>query len=64
VSDEGLLTGWFISSSLEDHIKNIERYINLGFTNIHLQSSSTNETEFIRAFGKRVLPYLKDTYRE
>jgi coenzyme F420-dependent glucose-6-phosphate dehydrogenase len=64
VSDEGLLTGWFISSRLEDHIKNIERYIKLGFTNIHLQSSSPNENEFISAFGKRVLPYLKDTYRE
>jgi len=62
VSDEGLLTGWFISSSLEDHVKNVERYIKLGFTNIHLQSSSPDESKFIRAFGKKVLPYLKETY--
>jgi len=62
VSEEGLLTGWFISDDLDEHIKNIERYIRLGFTNIHLQSSSPDEGKFIRAFGKRVLPYLRETY--
>jgi len=62
VSEEGLLTGWFISDDLDAHIKNIERYIKLGFTNIHLQSSSPDEGKFIRAFGKQVLPYLRETY--
>jgi coenzyme F420-dependent glucose-6-phosphate dehydrogenase len=62
VSEEGLLTGWFISSSIDDHIKNIERYIKLGFTNIHLQSSSPDEPKFIQTFAKKVLPYLRDTY--
>jgi coenzyme F420-dependent glucose-6-phosphate dehydrogenase len=62
VSEEGLLTGWFISNSVEEHIKNIERYIKLGFTNIHLQSSSPDETKFIQTFGKKVLPYLRETY--
>ena len=62
VSEEGLLTGWFISSKIDDHIKNIERYIKLGFTNIHLQSSSPDETDFVRTFGKKVLPYFRDTY--
>jgi len=64
VSDEGLLTGWFISNSLDEHIKNIEKYIRLGFRNIHLQSSSPDESGFIRTFAKNVLPYLRDTYRE
>lgn len=62
VSEEGLLTGWFISNSIEEHIKNIERYIKLGFTNIHLQSSSPDEPKFIQTFGRRVLPYLRETY--
>jgi coenzyme F420-dependent glucose-6-phosphate dehydrogenase len=62
VSEEGLLTGWFISNNLEEHIRNIERYIKLGFNNIHLQSSSPDESEFIRTFGKKVLPYLRETY--
>jgi len=62
VSEEGLLTGWFISSKIDDHIKNIERYVKLGFTNIHLQSSSPDESNFIRTFGRKVLPYLKETY--
>lgn len=62
VSEEGLLTGWFISSKIDDHIKNIERYIKLGFTNIHLQSSSPDESKFIQTFGRKVLPYLRETY--
>ena len=64
ISEEGLKTGWFISSNIEDHIKNIERYIKLGFSNIHLQSSSPDEHGFIRTFGRKVLPYLRDAYRE
>ncbi len=62
VSEEGLKTAWFISDSVEDHIKNIERYIKLGFTNIHLQNSSWDDTGFITTFGAKVLPYLKETY--
>ena len=62
IGEEGLLTGWFISNKAEDHIKNVERYIRLGFTNIHVQSSSPDESQFIRMFGKTVLPYLRDTY--
>lgn len=62
VGEEGLLTGWFISNKADDHIKNVERYIQLGFTNIHVQSSSPDESQFIRMFGKTVIPYLRDTY--
>ena len=62
VSEEGLQTGWHISSNLDDHIKNIERYIKLGFRNIHLQSSSPDESNFVRTFGRKVLPYFTDTY--
>ena len=64
VSEEGLLTGWFISNGIDEHIRNIERYIKLGFRNIHLQSSSPIETNFLHTFGKKVLPYLRDTYDE
>ena len=62
VSDEALQSAWFISDSLDDHIKNIERYIKLGFRNIHLQSSSPHDLDFISDFGKKVLPYIRDTY--
>jgi coenzyme F420-dependent glucose-6-phosphate dehydrogenase len=62
VSDEALRSAWFISNSLDDHIKNIERYIKLGFRNIHLQSCSPHDLGFIHAFGEKVLPYLKDSY--
>lgn len=63
IGEEGLLTGWFISTSKDEHIKNIERYIKLGFTNIQFQSSSPDESKFIRDFGREVLPYIRDTYQ-
>jgi coenzyme F420-dependent glucose-6-phosphate dehydrogenase len=63
ISEEGLKTGWFISNNIDDHIKNIERYIKLGFSNFHFQSSSPDEKGFIQTFGKKVLPYLRDAYR-
>lgn len=60
---EGLKTQWFISTDLDDHIKEIEKYVKLGFKNIHVQSTSPDEKKFIRAYGEKVLPYLKGAYK-
>lgn len=61
---EGLETQWFIATSPDDHIKKMEEYIKLGFKNIHVQSSSPDERKFIKMYGEKVLPYLKDAYRD
>jgi len=63
VGKEGLETQWFIATTPYAHIKKIEEYIKLGFTNIHIQSSSPDEKKFIKMYGEKVLPYLKDTYK-
>jgi coenzyme F420-dependent glucose-6-phosphate dehydrogenase len=64
ISEEGLKTGWFISADLDEHIREIERYVKLGFTNIHIQSSSPDEKKFIKTFGTKVLPYIKNQYKD
>jgi len=61
---EGLKTQWFISSDLDEHIKKIEEYFRMGFKNIHVQSTSPDEKKFIRMYGEKVLPYLKDVYKD
>ena len=62
ISEEGLRTVCFISNDLEEHMKNLERYVKLGFTHIDLQSTSPDEANFILTFGRKVLPYLRETY--
>jgi coenzyme F420-dependent glucose-6-phosphate dehydrogenase len=49
-----------ITSSIEDCIKSIEEYFKVGFTKVYVHSTSPNEVEFIREFGKKVLPYFKE----
>lgn len=62
VGTDGLETQWFISTDLDEHIKKIEEYVKLGFKNIHIQSTSPDERRFIKMYGEKVLPYLKDAY--
>jgi coenzyme F420-dependent glucose-6-phosphate dehydrogenase len=64
VSDEVLASKWFIATSPDEHIKNIERLIEMGFTHIAIQSSSPDEEKYIRVFGSKVLPYLKEKFRD
>ena len=52
-----------IGTSPEQHIKCIEKYIHLGFTNIHIASTSPDELKTIRMYAKNVLPYIKSTYK-
>lgn len=62
VGNEQIAKRWFVASSPEEHLKNIEKYIKLGFTHIVIQSSSPDELKTIRMFGERILPYLRETY--
>jgi len=63
--DEKLLAErWLIATNPDEGIKKTEEYIKLGFTNIHYLSSSPDEEKFLKTFGERVLPYLKETYSE
>ncbi len=45
-----------ISSDLEEHVRQIERDIELGFERIFLHNVARDQDEFIEDFGRRVLP--------
>ena len=47
-----------ISSDLETHRKEIQRYLDMGFTKIYLHNVGGNQSEFIATFGEKVLPAL------
>jgi len=48
-----------ISSDLEEHTREIQRYVDMGFDEIHLHNVGRNQSEFIEVFGREVLPNLR-----
>jgi len=62
VGDKQLTEVWLIGTSPEEHIKWLEKYIRLGFRNLHITSSSPNDLKTIQMYGKQVLSYLRSTY--
>jgi len=53
-----------VYTNMDPLIKKIEGYIEMGFNEVQVGSSSPDEPKFIREFGKRALPYLLDKYSE
>ncbi len=45
-----------ISSDLEAHRREIQKFANMGFDRIYLHNVGRNQTEWIEAFGREVLP--------
>jgi len=48
----------FISSDLEAHRREIQKFIDLGFEQIYLHNVGRNQSQWIEAFGREVLPKL------
>jgi coenzyme F420-dependent glucose-6-phosphate dehydrogenase len=58
VSDKKLKDSIQITTSVEECIKSIEEYFDVGYTRVHIHSTSPDEIEFIHQFCKKVLPYF------
>jgi G6PDH family F420-dependent oxidoreductase len=48
-----------ISADLDEHRAHVQRYVDMGFDEIHLHNVGRNQAEFIEVFGREVLPNLK-----
>jgi len=48
-----------ISADLDEHAAHIQRFVDMGFDEVHLHNVGRNQAEFIAAFGERVLPQLR-----
>ena len=60
VGREALIEKLIISNDLDEHIKRLIPFVKHGFDVLELNSLSPDDEVFVRAFGKRVLPYLRD----
>jgi len=59
VGDHELAKIWVIATSSEPIIKAIERYSKLGFTGIHITSSSPSQENFMKIYEKEILPNFR-----
>lgn len=48
-----------ISADLEEHVAELQRYVDMGFDGIYLHNVGRNQAAFIEAFGRRVIPNLR-----
>jgi hypothetical protein len=44
---------------MDEHRENLQRFVDLGFTEIHVHNVGRNQVEFIKAFSEQVIPNLK-----
>ncbi len=45
--------------NLDNHVKQIQHYIDLGFNEIYVHNVGRNQAEFVEAYGKHVIPNVK-----
>ena len=64
VPDQKIKENIEITTSIEDCIKSIEEYFKVGFTKVYVHSTSPDEIEFIREFGKKVIPYFQEQIKK
>jgi alkanesulfonate monooxygenase SsuD/methylene tetrahydromethanopterin reductase-like flavin-dependent oxidoreductase (luciferase family) len=48
-----------ISADLDEHVEQLQRFVDMGFDEIYLHNVGRNQPEFIRTFGEKVLPRLR-----
>ena len=59
IQREQVIKRRFIVTSEEEAIKKIEKYIELGITEVEFLSTSPDQDKFIKFFGSKVLPYFR-----
>jgi len=60
VKPEDMYESVRISAEPEQHIEWLQKYIELGFSELYLHNVNREQQGFIEAFGEKVLPALKD----
>jgi G6PDH family F420-dependent oxidoreductase len=58
VRPENFVGRVFMSPDLDAHREQVQKAISLGFTEVYVHNVGRNQEEFIKAFGKKVLPAL------
>jgi coenzyme F420-dependent glucose-6-phosphate dehydrogenase len=60
VSDKVIANAFLITTELDDIVKKVIYLKQLGFDIVYIQSNSPDEERFIKKFGEKYIPYLKE----
>lgn len=63
VGDDTVRNRMCISTDPEEHAKFAQRYIDAGFNRLYVHSSGPNQIEFIKNYGRNVLPIVREKNR-
>ena len=53
---------WLVSDDPDEHVEQIRPYIELGFTHLVFHSPGSNQSRFINAYARDILPRLRDRF--
>jgi coenzyme F420-dependent glucose-6-phosphate dehydrogenase len=53
---------WLVSDDPEEHIEQIKPYLELGFTHLVFHAPGNNQSRFINAYARDILPRLRERY--
>jgi coenzyme F420-dependent glucose-6-phosphate dehydrogenase len=53
---------WLVSDDAEEHIEQITPYIELGFTHLVFHAPGNNQSRFINAYARDILPKLRERW--
>jgi coenzyme F420-dependent glucose-6-phosphate dehydrogenase len=56
---ERAATRWIVSSDPDQHVRAIRKYIDMGFNHLVFHAPGPDQTRFLRAYEKEVLPRLR-----
>lgn len=59
VRPENFVNRVMISADADEHVAHLQRYVEMGFDEIHVHNVGTNQAEFIDFYGSQVLPRLE-----
>jgi coenzyme F420-dependent glucose-6-phosphate dehydrogenase len=51
---------WIVSSDSDEHIERLKPYLDLGFTHLVFHAPGPDQERFLRLYGEKVLPKLRD----
>ena len=62
LSIESAAVRWLVSDNPDEHIEQIRPYIELGFTHLVFHSPGNNQSRFINAYARDILPRLRERW--
>jgi coenzyme F420-dependent glucose-6-phosphate dehydrogenase len=59
---EQAATRWLVSDDPDEHVEQLRPYIELGFTHLVFHAPTDNQSRFINAYARDILPRLRERF--